>query len=134
MQQEYKPFNFPPDALHHSFQLMKHIAFLIAAREVLTYYIHTRVLHARAGGRLSRLTPARIGRLHDSYAHARDAPPFSLMLFADHPLPFLLHRIVPGFLPALVLRPHLLTYFLQHADGVLKRLGSWATPLGTVGP
>ncbi|WQF77191.1 Putative fatty acid hydroxylase [Colletotrichum destructivum] len=108
----HKPLFRASTALPLPFQLMKHIAFLIAAREVLTYYIHMRVLHARAGGRLSRFSPARIGRLHDSYAHARDAPPFSLMLFADHPLPFLLHRVVPGFLPALVLRPHLLTYFL----------------------
>ncbi|KAL0935821.1 sterol desaturase family [Colletotrichum truncatum] len=90
------------------FQLVKHIAILIAAREVLTFYIHTHILHSR--GR--RFTSTRIGRLHASYAHARAAPPFSLMLYADHPVPFLLHRIMPILLPALVLRPHLLTYFL----------------------
>ncbi|KDN66797.1 putative sterol desaturase family protein [Colletotrichum sublineola] len=102
------------------FQLLKHVAFLIAAREVLTYYLHTRVLHGRSGdgssnngrsgGRRSALV--RVDKLHASYAHARAAPPFSLMLFADHPLPFLLHRLAPVFLPALALRPHLLTYFL----------------------
>ncbi|GKT50553.1 uncharacterized protein ColSpa_10734 [Colletotrichum spaethianum] len=91
-------------ALPLPFQLLKHIALLVAAREVLTYYLHTRLLHARRGGRLAKL--------HASYAHARAAPPFSLMLFADHPLPFLLHRVAPVFLPAVALRPHLLTYFL----------------------
>ncbi|KZL85045.1 sterol desaturase family protein [Colletotrichum incanum] len=100
----HEPLFRASTALPLPFQLLKHIAFLIAAREVLTYYIHTRVLHARGS--------TRIGKLHASYAHARAAPPFSLMLFADHPLPFLLHRLAPVFLPALVLRPHLLTYFL----------------------
>ncbi|EFQ35717.1 sterol desaturase family protein [Colletotrichum graminicola] len=97
-------------ALPLPFQLLKHVAFLIAAREVLTYYLHTRVLHGRGNGRRSALT--RVAKLHASYAHARAAPPFSLMLFADHPLPFLLHRVAPVLLPALALRPHLLTYFL----------------------
>ncbi|OLN88341.1 hypothetical protein CCHL11_00019 [Colletotrichum chlorophyti] len=91
------------------FQLLKHLAVLIAAREVLTYYIHTRILHP---GRTNRLRTPRVARLHAAYAHARPAPPYSLMLYADHPLPFLAHRIVPVFLPALLLRPHLLTYFL----------------------
>uniref|UniRef100_L2FMR2 Sterol desaturase family n=1 Tax=Colletotrichum fructicola (strain Nara gc5) TaxID=1213859 RepID=L2FMR2_COLFN len=58
------------------------------------------------------LPSTRIGKLHTSYAHSRAAPPFSLMAYADHPIPFLLHRIVPIFVPALALRPHLLTYFL----------------------
>ncbi|KAK0370495.1 sterol desaturase family protein [Colletotrichum limetticola] len=104
----HEPLFRASSALPLPFQLLKHVAFLIVAREVLTYYIHTRILHSR--GR--RLTSTRVGKLHASYAHARAAPPFSLMLFADHPIPFLLHRIVPIFVPAVVLRPHLLTYFL----------------------
>ncbi|KZL77676.1 sterol desaturase family protein [Colletotrichum tofieldiae] len=106
----HEPLFRASTALPLPFQLLKHIAFLIAAREVLTYYIHTRVLHARGGGGGGGST--RIGKLHASYAHARAAPPFSLMLFTDHPLPFLLHRVAPALLPALALRPHLLTYFL----------------------
>lgn len=106
-------FREPPfrasTALPLPFQLVKHVALLIAAREVLTYYIHTRILHSR--GRRG-LTSTRVGKLHASYAHARAAPPFSLMAYADHPVPFVLHRVVPVFLPALALRPHLLTYFL----------------------
>ncbi|KAF4860302.1 hypothetical protein CGCSCA1_v015085 [Colletotrichum siamense] len=104
----HEPLFRASTALPLPFQLVKHIALLIAAREVLTFYIHTRVLHSR--GR--RFTSTRIGKLHTSYAHSRAAPPFSLMAYADHPIPFLLHRIVPIFVPALALRPHLLTYFL----------------------
>ncbi|KAK1995657.1 sterol desaturase family protein [Colletotrichum falcatum] len=99
-------------ALPLPFQLLKHLAFLIAAREVLAYYLHTRVLHGRGGRGGGHPALTRVAKLHASYAHARAAPPFSLMLFADHPLPLLLHRIAPVFLPALALRPHLLTYFL----------------------
>jgi len=42
----------------------------------------------------------------------RGAPPFSLLLFAEHPAPFLVARFLPVYLPALLLQPHLLTYFL----------------------
>lgn len=85
-------------------QVIKHIGLLLLAREGLTYYIHARLLHGA-----SRSRPA---TLHKRHAHARRAPPFSLLVFADHPLPFLLHRFVPVFLPAALLRPHLLTYFV----------------------
>ncbi|TDZ39193.1 hypothetical protein C8035_v006280 [Colletotrichum spinosum] len=104
----HEPLFKASTALHLPFQLVKHVAGLIVAREILTFYIHTRILHSR--GR--RFTSTRIGKLHASYAHARTAPPFSLMLFADHPIPFLLHRVVPVLVPAVALRPHLLTYFL----------------------
>ncbi|KAK2731478.1 sterol desaturase family [Colletotrichum kahawae] len=104
----HEPLFRASTALPLPFQLVKHIALLIAAREVLTFYIHTRILHSRG----HRFTSTRIGKLHTSYAHSRAAPPFSLMAYADHPIPFLLHRIVPIFVPALALRPHLLTYFL----------------------
>ncbi|KAM0325683.1 hypothetical protein ACHAQA_006983 [Verticillium albo-atrum] len=87
-------------------QLVKHIAILLAAREVLTYYLHARVLHAPSRGNNS------LAALHRKHAHRRSAPPFSLLLFADHPLPFLVHRVLPLYLPSLALRPHLLTYFL----------------------
>ncbi|KAF4782366.1 sterol desaturase family protein [Colletotrichum scovillei] len=75
-------------------------------------YFREPLFRASSALPLPRLTSTRVGKLHASYAHVRAAPPFSLMLFADHPIPFLLHRIVPIFVPAVVLRPHLLTYFL----------------------
>jgi hypothetical protein len=81
--------------------MIKHIALLIAAREVFTYYIHRYILHSSGY----------IANLHAKYDHARSAPPYSLTLATDHPIPYLLHRTIPAFLPALVLRPHLLVYF-----------------------
>ncbi|KAM0286412.1 hypothetical protein ACHAQH_000838 [Verticillium albo-atrum] len=92
-------------------QLVKHITLLLAAREFLTYYLHARVLHARVLHAPSRGGNT-LAALHKKHAHHRNAPPFSLLLFADHPLPFLVHRVLPLYLPSLVLRPHLLTYFL----------------------
>ncbi|KAH9884715.1 sterol desaturase family [Xylariomycetidae sp. FL2044] len=87
------------------FQIIKHILMLYTAREFLTYYIHRNVLHSRRGGS--------IAKLHASYAHSRKgAAPYSLMLYADHPLALMLNRLLPIYLPALVIRPHLLTYFL----------------------
>lgn len=84
-------------------QIIKHIITLYAAREVLTYYIHRHILHSRGT----------IGRLHTQYAHSRKAAaPYSMMLYTDHPLPLMLNRLLPVYLPSLVTRPHLLTYFL----------------------
>ncbi|KAH7039692.1 sterol desaturase family [Microdochium trichocladiopsis] len=88
-------------------QIIKHILTLYTLRELLTYYIHRFVLHSPHG------RGGAIARLHGSYAHASrgGGAPYALMLFADHPLPLFLNRLVPVYLPALVLRPHLLTYF-----------------------
>ncbi|KAI0393144.1 sterol desaturase family, partial [Xylariaceae sp. FL0594] len=84
-------------------QIMKHILTLYTAREILTYYIHRHVLHSRGA----------IAKLHAQYSHSRKgSAPYSLMLYADHPLPLMLYRLLPVYLPSLVIRPHLLTYFL----------------------
>ncbi|KAI1401337.1 hypothetical protein F4819DRAFT_333709 [Hypoxylon fuscum] len=83
-------------------QIIKHIWMLYTAREVLTYYIHRFVLHSRG----------RVGKLHSGYAHHRNAAPYALMVYTDHPLALLLHRTLPVYLPAIVIQPHLLTYFL----------------------
>ena len=95
------------------FQIIKHIALLFTAREVLTYFIHRYILHAAAQGSKTK-SASRIASLHRNYAHSRRAPPFSLLLMADHPVPFLLHRFIPIYLPALALRSHihLLTFLL----------------------
>ncbi|RSL96137.1 hypothetical protein CEP52_011629 [Fusarium oligoseptatum] len=79
-------------------QLAKHIVLLLTAREVLTYYIHRYTLHSSST----------IGKYHRRFAHARAAAPYSLLLFADHPIPLLLQRfetlsmsgysIVPGII------------------------------------
>ncbi|KAI3318419.1 sterol desaturase family [Xylariaceae sp. AK1471] len=84
-------------------QIIKHILTLYTAREMLTYYIHRYILHSRGA----------IAKLHAQYAHGRKgSAPYSLMLYADHPLPLMLNRLLPVYLPSLVIRPHLLTYFL----------------------
>lgn len=91
-------------------QMAKHVALLFAAREVLTYYIHRYILHAHLGNSTTRYLSSQ----HTSCAHRHRAAPFSLMLMTDHPLPFLLHRFIPLYLPALLLQRHLhmLTFFL----------------------
>lgn len=86
-------------------QMIKQLGLLFTAREALTYYIHRHLLHS------SERSP-RVTRLHRQFAHARRGAPYSLLLGADHPVPFLLHRFVPLYLPAAVLRPHILVYFV----------------------
>ncbi|KAI0840701.1 sterol desaturase family protein [Hypoxylon sp. FL0890] len=84
-------------------QIVKHICIMYTAREVLTYYINRFILHSRG----------KIASLHKAYSHSRKgAAPYSLMLYTDHPLPLLLSRTLPVYLPAMAIQPHLLTYFL----------------------
>lgn len=94
-------------------QLIKQLALLFAAREVLTYYIHRYLLHS------TRKSP-RVTRLHKQFAHSHRAAPYSLLLGADHPVPFLLHRFVPLYLPAAALRPHMLVYLVFAALATLE--------------
>ncbi|EMR64553.1 putative sterol desaturase family protein [Eutypa lata UCREL1] len=92
-------------------QIIKHIGALYAIREVLTYSVNRYILHSRSNKNNNPLVAQ-----HARYAHSRDrkgAAPYSLMLYTDHPLPLLVSRLVPSYLPAaLLVRPHLLTYFL----------------------
>lgn len=61
----------------------------------------------------ARDTTNYLARKHAAHAHARAAAPYALRLAADHPLPYLLHRFAPTYLPAaLLVRPHLLVYLL----------------------
>lgn len=107
-------------------QMAKHIAILYLLREVLSYSIHRFVLHAQKDskrGSGSSLAD-RLTNLHIRYAHANNTPittastsswrkpssssfqpsqPTPLTLFADHPIPALLHRFVPLYLPPLLL-------------------------------
>ncbi|KAK7992967.1 sterol desaturase family protein [Apiospora saccharicola] len=81
-------------ALPLPWHIIKHVATLYTAREVLTYYIHRDLLHSRRLGGAA-------ATLHNN-----------LMAYADHPLPLVLHRVIPVYLPALLVRPHMLTYCL----------------------
>lgn len=66
----------------------------------------------RSSQAVARDTTNYLAQKHAAYAHARAAPPYALCLATDHPLPYLVHRFAPTYLPALALRPHLLVYFL----------------------
>ncbi|KAF4337135.1 hypothetical protein FBEOM_8985 [Fusarium beomiforme] len=92
----------PTAVLPLPWQLAKHLVLMNAGREVLSYYIHRNILHANGA----------IGRFHQRFSHTRSAAPYSLLAFADHPVPFLLHHFFPMYLPAVALRPHMVTYFL----------------------
>ncbi|KAL6907130.1 sterol desaturase family protein [Trichoderma evansii] len=83
--------------------IFKHVLILLTARETLLYYIHRFILHDKSYRWLSKR--------HQSYAHAKAGAPFSLRLMADHPLPLLFYRFLPLYLAAVLLRPHILTYF-----------------------
>lgn len=83
--------------------IAKHALILLSARETLLYYIHRFVLHGKSYRWLSKR--------HQAYAHAKAGAPFSLRLMADHPLPLLFYRFLPLYLSAIVIRPHILTYF-----------------------
>ncbi|KAI0018416.1 sterol desaturase family [Xylariomycetidae sp. FL0641] len=100
----HRPLFKTSSTLPLPWQIVRHIVMLFGAREVLTYYVHRFLLHSRRGGGISKL--------HKGYAHAqKGAAPHALMLFADHPAPLMLHRLVPLYVPAVLIRPHLLTYF-----------------------
>ncbi|KAJ2902670.1 putative sterol desaturase family protein [Zalerion maritima] len=97
--------------------IAKHLVLLLAGREITTYYIHRYLLH---NPKSSYSLVRKLSNWHlSSLPHSRSAPTFSLLLFADSPVPGLLLRFVPLYLPALVLRPHLLTYlaFVALATG-----------------
>ena len=112
-------------ALPLPWQIIKHLLALYAAREVLSYAVHRFVLHEAGAGPIKSKVKGGGGgkgagllaRLHAQYAHAPGRPagaaPYALLLYADHPLPLLVSRLVPGYLPALLaVRPHLLTWLL----------------------
>ncbi|KOS22418.1 Methylsterol monooxygenase 1-1 [Escovopsis weberi] len=85
-------------------QIFKHAVILMTARGILHYYVHRFLLH---GPHLRS-----VARRHRAFSHCRGGAPFSMQLMADHPLPLLLDHLLPIYLPCLVLRPHLLVYFL----------------------
>ncbi|KAG5982815.1 hypothetical protein E4U55_001309 [Claviceps digitariae] len=79
----------------------KHCTFILVSRELLQYYLHRRLLHGKSG----------LARRHAAYAHATAGAPYSLQVFTDHPFALFFHRFLPLFLPAVVIRTHMLTYF-----------------------
>ena len=67
----------------------------VVAREALHYYLHRFVLHGDSP----------LARLHLRYAHAKAEAPFSLRLFADHPLALFLQALAQGDTNAIATLP-----------------------------
>ncbi len=76
-----------------------------AFSQVLQYYLHRYGLHSPN----SPLT-----KYHEPWYHSLQAP-YSLAAHYDHPLAVLLTRFLPTYLPAILFRFHLLTYYLYLA-------------------
>lgn len=76
-------------------------------RGAISYAVHRYLLHsAQSSSPIATLT-----KLHRSFAHSLKHPmPFSSAY--DHPVPHLLHRFLPMYLPALLFRFHILTYLV----------------------
>ena len=70
--------------------------------QIFTYVLHRYVLH------LDSFTAA---DLHSKWQHTILAP-YSLVAHYDHPLPYLLHMFLPTYIPAVLFRFHLLTYYI----------------------
>lgn len=85
--------------------------------QVLQYYVHRDLLHGSAGGA--------IARLHREWHHSITAP-YSFTAAYDHPLPYLLHRFVPLYLPAVAFRFHLTTYLIMIALTSLEELFTYS--------
>ncbi|KAG6052732.1 hypothetical protein E4U17_005479 [Claviceps sp. LM77 group G4] len=81
--------------------ITKHCTFILVTREMLQYYLHRRVLHGKSG----------LARKHVAYAHATSGAPYSLQVYTDHPISIFFHRFLPVFLPSILIRTHMLTYF-----------------------
>jgi len=82
--------------------MAKSVALLLVIRGFLQYYIHRYILHAKRSP---------LAKLHTKWQHSIPAP-FSLVASYDHPLPYLIHRWIPLYIPAIALRVHILPFLL----------------------
>ena len=80
--------------------IAKDIFLSLLLREILTYVLHRYILHS---------SKTRLSQWHVAWQHSV-VPPFSFVAHYDNPVTYLLHVFLPTFIPALVLRLHLLTY------------------------
>ncbi|TVY26846.1 hypothetical protein LHYA1_G004440 [Lachnellula hyalina] len=86
--------------------IAKYVIRSLFLREILQYYIHRFLLHPSS--------PTYISALHNTYFHSIPAP-YSFAAHYDHPLPYLLIRFLPTYLPSLLFRTHLLTHLITLA-------------------
>lgn len=70
--------------------------------QCLTYVLHRYAIHS---------SPSFLRSLHMNWQHSV-SPPYSIIAHYDHPLPYVLHIFVPTYVPAVLCRFHLLTYYI----------------------
>jgi sterol desaturase/sphingolipid hydroxylase (fatty acid hydroxylase superfamily) len=85
--------------------LVTDVLSILAIREILTYTLHRFILHN------SRRCP-RLTRFHGVRHQFPKAPMFALKAHYGHPLDYFLLQFLPLYLPAYLLKVHLLTFFL----------------------
>jgi hypothetical protein len=81
---------------------------ILAIREVITYTLHRYVLHNPRRFRI-------LSRYHSVNHKFPKTPTFALKAHYAHPLDYFLLQFLPLYLPAYLLRVHLLTFFLTLA-------------------
>ncbi|KAJ5724363.1 hypothetical protein N7493_006091 [Penicillium malachiteum] len=82
------------------------LIFGLLIREGVTYVIHRYILHNK------KLIIARtLTQWHESWYH-RLRTPFPLTAHYDHPITWIIGRFIPSFLPAMLLRMHMITYVI----------------------
>lgn len=82
--------------------IAKDLCFGLVLREILTYSMHRYALHSPR---------SRLRGLHMAWQHSVISP-FALVAHYDHPIAYLIHVFLPMYIPAAVLRMHLLTYHM----------------------
>ncbi|KAJ5729180.1 uncharacterized protein N7483_003688 [Penicillium malachiteum] len=82
------------------------LVFGLLIREGLTYTIHRYVLHNKKSILTRSLT-----EWHESWYHSLRTP-FPLTAHYDHPITWIIGRFIPSFLPAMLLRMHMITYII----------------------
>ena len=82
--------------------IAKDILLGLLLREIITYGVHRYALHSGQ---------SRLSEYHQTWQHSHNIQaPYSLIAHYDHPFTYLLHVFVPMYIPATLLRFHLLTY------------------------
>ncbi|KAL6718106.1 hypothetical protein ACLMJK_004193 [Lecanora helva] len=82
--------------------IARDLFFGLTLREILVYILHRYMLHS---------DNSKLSSLHESWQHSIRLP-FSMVAHYDHPIAYTLHIFVPMYLPAILLRFHILTYQL----------------------
>ncbi|KAJ5097055.1 hypothetical protein N7456_007776 [Penicillium angulare] len=78
-------------------------------RESITYGVHRHVLHNSKS-----IFTKYLAKCHNNWYHSLSVP-YPLTAHYDHPLAYIVGRFIPTYLPAMLLRYHMLTFMLYLA-------------------